>query len=167
MMLLAAAAASMLLPDDVRSQPAKAVEDASGADASPGARLEARAGKLAELGREGWSRAAALYARAAGMRGPSDRRATEDLEIAGHLYFHAGQHEASVLAFAAAGRLLLALGDFAGAAAAFRGGAWVANQAGLGEQAQQLCEWAEILSRPQPQSAPGRRSFDAGLARRS
>jgi hypothetical protein len=167
LVLLAATAASIGVPDEARSQPRKGAEGAPEADASASERLEARARKLAERGRAGWARAATLYTRAAELRGPLDWGAPEDLILAGHLYFYAAQHEASVLAFRTAGQMFVAMGQLQRAAASFRDGAWVASQAGMGARAQELRAWVEVLTRPQPQTGPGQRRLTTDLARRS
>ena len=167
LVLLAATAASIGAPDEAWSQPRKAAEGAPEAEGSAGERLEARARKLVERGREGWARAAALYTRAAELRGPLDWEAPEDLILAGHLYYYAAQNEASVLAFRTAGQMLVAMGALQRAVASFREGAWVAQQAGMGERAKELGGWVEVLTRPQPQVGPGQRRFTSGLARRS
>jgi hypothetical protein len=167
LVLLAASATMAGLPDEGRGQPATSAKHPPEADASPGPALEARARKMAEQGRTGWATAASLYARAGHARGSSDEGAPRDLVLAGHLYFYVGEHEASVLAFRAAGQLFLALGLLDSAAGAFRDGAWVAAQAGLEREAQELCEWTEVLTRRQPQGQPGQRRFFAGAARSS
>lgn len=168
LVLLAASAAFAGLPGEGRGQPAPAAgSDGPDGGASPGERLEARARKLADKGQEGWAQAAALYVRAANLRGPSDPAATESLILAGNFYYHADRLEASVLAFRAAGEILLRRGLFAAAAGAFRDGAWVADRAGLTAQARELCEWIEVLTRPQSQSRQGQRRFFLGTAKRS
>lgn len=162
LVLLAASAAMAGLPGDGVAQPATRVKSAPEVDASPGQRLESRARKMADRGRGGWAQAADLYARAARTRGAGDWGAADDLVMAGHLYFHAAEHASSVVAFRAAGQLYLASGRLEAAARAFRDGAWVAGQAGSTLDAQELREWAEVLSRPQPQGQQGRRRLFVG-----
>lgn len=87
--------------------------------------------------------------------------------LAGHLYFYAAQHEASVLAFRAAGHHFLSLGRLDRAADAFHDGAWVATRAGLTGQAQELGGWTQILTRQQPQTQRGQRRFLASADRSS
>ena len=169
LVFLAASAALAGLPGEGRGQPAPAHgADASEGDESPGHRLEARARKLADRGgRDGWARAASLYARAADQRGPADPTAADDLVMAGHLYYYAGDHEAAVLAFRTAGRMFVAFARLDMAAVAFRDGAWVAHRAGLERAAQELRQWSEVLTSPRPQGERRQRRFLTGAARMS
>ena len=134
---------------------------------TPAARLESLARELAAGDRGLWARAAALYLRAAELRGAGDAGAAEDLVVAGHLFYYAAEHDAALFAFRHAANVYLALGDIAAAARTLRDGAWVAHQAGLTLQARELGEWSQVLTRPQPQPQGGQRQLLFGAAPRS
>jgi hypothetical protein len=107
--------------------------------------LEREAIELLSYGR-GWRGAAALYMRAAELRGMDDLKSADNLRIAGYLQYYAGRHRAAVASLTEAGEAFLTLGDVERAAETFIDGAWVATQAGLPAAANVLSERGGLLT---------------------
>jgi hypothetical protein len=108
--------------------------------------MEREATDLLSDGR-GWRAAAALYMRAAELRGMDDLKSADNLRIAGYLQYYAGRHRIAVASLTEAGEAFLMLGDVEQAAEAFIDGAWVATQADMAAVAKALSERGSRLTR--------------------
>ncbi len=108
-------------------------------------KIEAAAAK--QLASDGdWSRAAALFREAAGLRPAGDATAVADLLRAGRIAFYEGRERQAVRDFEAAGERALERGDVIGAADAFTDAAWVARADGRRAEANALLARAQLLA---------------------